>query len=173
MFRKTLAVAVLAFGLLAAPAAAAPTVIEISLGHAEVLRPAGDVTVLIIGNPAIAAASIAADNLIVLTALQLGTTNLIALDNSQREVLSAIVTVVPVDRRPSYTARVILGGIVYRFYRCGPGSVCTLIDTETAVIGDAAVVATDTAAPPVCLLPDGKPCPETGSGEAPGAEDGD
>ena len=137
------------------------------------LRPDDNVAVLVIGNPAIADASIAAGNVVVLTALQLGTTNLIALDNSQREVLSAIVTVVPVDRRPSHTARVILGGTVYRFYRCGPGAVCTLIDTDAAVVGAAAVIATDTARPALCLLPDGKPCPDTGAGEAPGAEDGE
>lgn len=76
--KKFVTISALACFLLTTPVFAID--INVSLDQAKLVRLPEDVSTVVIGNPAIADASVEANNLLVLTAKGFGTTNMIILD---------------------------------------------------------------------------------------------
>lgn len=128
MMMTRTALAVLAL-VIAAPATWAQEVIDINLGYSQVVRPAEVPGTVIVGDDAVADATIGGGNTIILTGKALGTTNLIVLDEAGGEILSLPVTVAPVDRRPTATIRVVKGSADEQEYLCGPASGCSLVES--------------------------------------------
>lgn len=88
--RMGAALVALWIGCSAAPAAEA---IDVVIDFAKILklnRPAGTI---VIGNPGIADASMGDENTVVLTGKSAGTTNLIILDEADKEIVNAVVRV--------------------------------------------------------------------------------
>jgi Flp pilus assembly secretin CpaC len=79
----------------AAPAAADP--ISVVVDRAKVLRISQPADVVIIGNPAIADATIQDSRTLIITGHSYGTTNLIVLDKQGQQIAGDLVTVVPSD----------------------------------------------------------------------------
>jgi len=90
-----LALAGLAAGaaMAAVPAAADP--IEVIIDQAKVMRISRPADIVIIGNPAIADATIQDSQTLIITGHSFGTTNLIVLDNAGQAIADEIITVAP------------------------------------------------------------------------------
>jgi len=93
-------------GLLLAGAATAATPpgdetspIQVVVDQAKVLHIARPADIVIIGNPAIADATIQDDQTLIITGHSFGTTNLIVLDHSGQPIADAMVTVAPQDNQ--------------------------------------------------------------------------
>ena len=78
-------------------AAAAADSISVVVDRAKVLRISQPADVVVIGNPAIADATIQDSRTLILTGRSYGTTNLIVLDKQGQQIASELVTVVPSD----------------------------------------------------------------------------
>lgn len=147
MMMTRTALAVLAL-VIAAPATWAQEIIDINVGYSQVVRPAEVPGTVIVGDDAVADATIGGGNTIILTGKTLGTTNLIVLDEAGREIMSVPVSVAPVDRRPTSTIRVVKGSAAEQEYLCGPTSGCSLVASGSAA-GAATVVAGGSPEPAV------------------------
>ncbi|HVZ15034.1 MAG TPA: pilus assembly protein N-terminal domain-containing protein [Bauldia sp.] len=93
-------------GLLLSGAAAAATApsdetspIQVVVDQAKVMHIARPADIVIIGNPAIADATIQDDQTLIITGHSFGTTNLIVLDRSGQPIADAMVTVAPQDNQ--------------------------------------------------------------------------
>lgn len=111
--------------LVAVPSTFAATLVDLTVGHSHVVKPAGEPGTVIVGDDSIANANIASGNTIILTGKAVGSTNLIVLDESGSEILSSTLQVSPVDRRPQTQVRVIKGGSNEQRYVCGAGQGCS------------------------------------------------
>src|SRR5690606_28798597 len=89
--------------LSAMPAAAEPAGIEVVMNQAKIVHLSRDADTIVIGNPAIADASIQDASTIVLTGKGFGITNLVALDKDGHPIVNEQVTVV---RQDASTVRV-------------------------------------------------------------------
>jgi hypothetical protein len=117
---------------LAIPGALAADLLEVSLGYSHVIGPVGKMATVIIGNDGIADATLGGGSTIILTGKALGATNLIVLDEMGQEVLASLIHVVPQDRRPTTTVRVVNGVSKSIDYVCGLQSGCILIAGQDA-----------------------------------------
>jgi hypothetical protein len=134
---------VLSLGLLLLalmPSSWAAEAIEVALGYSNLVRADRAPETVIIGNNAIADATIATRNSIAITGHSLGSTNLILLDESGDEIMSTTVRVVPVDPRPQFTVRMISGGSNggSAAFLCGPAPGCAPTDGSAGVANAAA-----------------------------------
>ena len=86
-----------AFGALPAAADDAPAKIDVMLGQAKVMHISRPANVVIIGNPAIADATIQDTQTLIITGHSFGTTNLIVLDSDGKAIANAELTVTPAD----------------------------------------------------------------------------
>ena len=108
------------------PSSWATETIEVKVGYSNLVRADRVPETVIIGNNAIADATIATRNSIAVTGHALGSTNLILLDESGDEIMSTTVRVVPVDPRPQFAVQMISGGSSggTSVYLCGPAPGC-------------------------------------------------
>src|ERR1043165_2889285 len=93
--RLTLAVAAVASVLAALPARA--DTISVAVDRAKVMRISRPADVVIVGNPAIADATVQDNQTLIITGKSFGTTNLIVLDSTGQSIADSIVTVVSSD----------------------------------------------------------------------------
>jgi Flp pilus assembly secretin CpaC len=91
--RLTLAGLATASVLAALPAAADP--IEVVLDRAKVMRVSRPADIVIIGNPAIADATIQDNQTLIITGHSFGTTNLIVLDSASQVIADEVIMVAP------------------------------------------------------------------------------
>lgn len=91
--RLMLAGLAIATGFAALPASADP--IEVVLDRAKVMRVSRPADIVIIGNPAIADATIQDTQTLIITGHSFGTTNLIVLDAQSQVIADEIITVTP------------------------------------------------------------------------------
>lgn len=112
--------------LLAAPGALAKEPILISVDHAKVMRISRPADTVIIGNPAIADATIKDSLTLILTGRSFGTTNLIVLDDAGQPIADELLTVQSQDE---------LQVTVFRRSTRETFS-CTPICEPTLVVGD-------------------------------------
>jgi len=90
MFSRRLAFALIAIAATAtATEAGAPAVVDVVIDEARLIRLDADAAEIIVGNPAIADVTAQSARILVITGKSYGATNLIALDHSGREILSA------------------------------------------------------------------------------------
>jgi hypothetical protein len=110
----------------AVPIVGAADSIDVIVGYSEVLRPNQAIGTLVVGDPEIADATAGAGYTIIVTGKKVGTTNLIALDETGAEVFATTLQIVPVDRRREFTVVVIQGGSKEGVaeYSCGPKPGC-------------------------------------------------
>lgn len=95
-FRGPLLLAFACVSLLAAPALANDRAIRVEVDYARIVKIPAGANTLVIGNPAVADVTmLRANQLMVITGKNFGTTNLIVLDKSGAQVGESIVTVVP------------------------------------------------------------------------------
>lgn len=123
----------------AASSVLAAETIDVRVGYSEVLSSDEIAETVIVGNDAVANATIAARNTIVVTGNSIGSTNLILLDEAGAEIFSSTVRVVPVDPRPRHAVRLIMGGAdeSTSVYVCGPEPGCAPGEPEGAGVADA------------------------------------
>ncbi len=97
----TLASIVGACALHSVPAAAddVATNIDVVLDQAKVMHISRPADIVIIGNPAIADATIQDNQTLIITGHSFGTTNLIVLDSAGQAIASSILTVKPADNQ--------------------------------------------------------------------------
>lgn len=122
---------------LTVPAALAADTIDVRLGNSQVIGPLSQMATVIIGNTGVADATLGGGGTIILTGKMLGTTNLIVLDESGRELLSSDLNVVPLDNRPTTTVRIFGGIDTARTYECGAGMGCSLASGVVASVAPA------------------------------------
>ena len=109
---------------LSIPNALAADAIDVRLGNSQVIGPVEQMATVIIGNTGIADATLGGGGTIILTGKMLGTTNLIVLDESGRELLSSDVQVVPLDNRAKTTVVILRGTAEAQTYACIAGAGC-------------------------------------------------
>ncbi|HUE46959.1 MAG TPA: pilus assembly protein N-terminal domain-containing protein [Aestuariivirgaceae bacterium] len=157
---------------LTVPNALAAETIDVRLGNSQVIGPVGQMATVIIGNTGVADATLGGGGTIILTGKMLGTTNLIVLDESGRELLSSDLNVVPLDNRPTTTVRIFRGIDTARTYECGAGMGCSLASGAVASVAPAQDEVEDDA-PSQETIPEASPdepdaAPET---DAPASEE--
>jgi hypothetical protein len=126
--RFNLALLMLALGI---PSASASDMLEVTLNYSRVIGPVEDMATVIVGDNRIAEVTLADGGTIILTGKAIGATNLIVLDGNGREVLGSALSVVPLDRRPTTTVRVVKG-VKAQDYVCGTAAGCTLVAKKGA-----------------------------------------
>lgn len=109
---------------LSIPSAFAADAIDVRLGNSQVIGPVEQMATVIIGNTGIADATLGGGGTIILTGKMLGTTNLIVLDESGRELLSSDVQVVPLDNRAKTTVVILRGSSEAQTFACIAGAGC-------------------------------------------------
>lgn len=154
----------------AASSVLAAETIDVRVGYSEVLSSERVAETVIVGNDAIANATIAARNTIVVTGNSIGSTNLILLDEAGAEILSSTVRVVPVDPRPRHSVRLITGGAdeSTSVYVCGPEPGCAPGET-----GDAAAGGVGPCMHPDDIAADGSRCGDRAANVQAGGVDGE
>jgi hypothetical protein len=176
MRRRSFARSVLAVCALAAtmPGALAAELLDLPLGHSDIVRSPGEPAIVIIGDDNIADAALGSGDTIIVTGKAAGTTNMIVLDGAGAELMRSIVEVSPVtipviepvdrpapaavmepvDRPvPAAMVRVIRGVTSEQYYACGPR--CVAAGAPTAAAPAAAPAATiNSAAGGPCMYPD-------------------
>lgn len=112
--------------LIAQSGAIASEALEVRAGFSEIVRAETGADIIIVGDDEIANATLATNDTIVVTGRQPGATNLILLDEDGNEILSRMVRVVAVDRRPQFNVQLIAGREIQARiqYRCGPEPGC-------------------------------------------------
>ncbi len=131
--KKLYALAALMLSLVVPGALAADT-IDVRLGNSQVIGPLDHMATVIVGNDGVVGASLGGGGTIILTGKMLGTTNLIVLDESGRELLASDLNVVPLDNRPTTMVRVSKGIATARTYECGAGTGCALASGAVASV---------------------------------------
>jgi len=122
--RLTLAVAAVASVLAALPARA--DTISVAVDRAKVMRISRPADVVIVGNPAIADATVQDNQTLIITGKSFGTTNLIVLDSMGQSIADSIVTVISSDE-----------GLVTVYRRAARQTLsCTPDCSPTLAIGD-------------------------------------
>jgi Flp pilus assembly secretin CpaC len=122
--RLTLAAAAVAAVLVALPAQA--DTIAVSVDRAKVMRISRPADVVIVGNPAIADATVQDNQTLIITGKSFGTTNLIVLDAMGQSIADSIVTVTQPD-----------DGLVTVYRRASRQTLsCTPDCSPTLAIGD-------------------------------------
>jgi hypothetical protein len=141
MRRRSFARSVLAVCALAAtmPGALAAELLDLPLGHSDIVRSPGEPAIVIIGDDNIADAALGSGDTIIVIGKAAGTTNMIVLDGAGAELMRTIVAVSPVaipviqfpdieppvieplDRpAPVAMVRVIRGVTSEQYYVCEP-----------------------------------------------------
>jgi hypothetical protein len=115
------------------PGALAGNLVDLTIGHSQVVTAEGGLGTVIVGDDRIADATLGSGNTIILTGKALGSTNLIVLDEVGSQIMSSTLLVGPVDRRPSSTVRILKGGSSEQEYVCRTGLGCTPSDGDNAV----------------------------------------
>jgi hypothetical protein len=96
--------------------------IQVTMGRSELLRPNREVKTIVVGNEAIADATLSDINdMIVLTGKTVGLTNLILLDADGNEILNATVQVTSATQGPRTTEVRVFRGAAETRYLCGIG----------------------------------------------------
>ncbi len=108
------ALAVLA--MLAAPAAAEPDRISVSLDHATIMKVPEGSRLVIVGNPAIADVALQKNGVVVITGKAFGLTNLIAMDNAGKLLAESLISVGPQTQGVVIFQR----GLQQETYSCQP-----------------------------------------------------
>ena len=153
--RIGLAIAMLTFQVQSALATEA---LEVSLGYSEVIGPVADMSTVIVGDNRVADATLGGGGTIILTGRSLGATNLIVLDQKGRELMASPLQVVPLDRTPRKSIRIVKGITDAQEYDCGPGRGCDPVTVAVAApeapavddsAGGAPAAATEAPATPV------------------------
>lgn len=109
---------------LTVPGALAADTIDVRLGNSHVIGPVEHMATVIIGHDGIAGATLGGGGTIILTGKMLGSTNIIVLDESGRELLSSDLVVVPLDNRVRTTVRILRGASAAQTYICEEGAGC-------------------------------------------------
>jgi Flp pilus assembly secretin CpaC len=168
MRRRNFARSVLVVCALAAtmPGARAAELLDLPLGHADIVRSPGEPTTVIIGDDNIADAALGSGDTIIVIGKAAGTTNMIVLDGTGAELMRSIVDVSPVaipviepvDRHaPAAMVRVIRGVTSEQYYVCGPRCVAAGAPTAAAPAAEPAAepaATTTSAAGGPCMYPD-------------------
>ncbi len=110
----------------AAPAPVVPAVINLTMDQSRVLRVPNTIATLIVGNPAIADATVSRNGMLVLTAKGYGRTNLVGLDANGQTLFDAMMDVAGGGMAGLRVYR----GQARNSYACNP--VCT----PTVAVGD-------------------------------------
>jgi Flp pilus assembly secretin CpaC len=171
MRRRSFARSVLAVCALAAtmPGALAAELLDLPLGHSDIVRSPGEPAIVIIGDDNIADAALGSGDTIIVTGKAAGTTNMIVLDGAGAELMRSIVEVSPVTipviepvdpviepvdlPAPAAMVRVIRGVTSEQYYACGPR--CVAAGAPTAAAPAAAPAGTiNSAAGGPCMYPD-------------------
>lgn len=127
-----LAIAGLAMAwLLGAPAAAAEP-IAVTVDRAKVMRISRPADIVIIGNPAIADATIQDNQTLIITGRSFGTTNLIVLDAAGQAIADEVITVSAPDEQVVTVYR----RASRQTYSCTPNCSPTLVIGDTPAIFD-------------------------------------
>ena len=142
---------------LSIPNAFAADAIDVRLGNSQVIGPVEQMATVIIGNTGVADATLGGGGTIILTGKMLGTTNLIVLDESGRELLSSDVQVVPLDNRAKTTVVILRGAAEAQTFACIAGAGCapaagtmaSVAPSENATEQDAPTEGTPEANPEV------------------------
>jgi len=95
---------------------AAPKDVSLVPDKAKILRLDRPASTIIIGNPAIADATVRNGNMMILTGKSYGSTNLIALDGAGEEIANINLTVAP----PEYQTLWLYKGVDHASYNCNP-----------------------------------------------------
>jgi hypothetical protein len=158
----------------AASSVLAAETIDVRVGYSEVLSSDEIAETVIVGNDAVANATIAARNTIVVTGNSIGSTNLILLDEAGAEIFSSTVRVVPVDPRPRHAVRLITGGAdeSTSVYVCGPEPGCAPGEPEGGGVADAGG-AGGPCRYPDDIAADGSRCGDRAASVRPGGVDGE
>jgi Flp pilus assembly secretin CpaC len=119
--------------IFAMPGVLAGNLVDLTVGHSQVVTAEGGLGTVIVGDDSIADATLGSGNTIILTGKALGSTNLIVLDEVGSQIMNSTLLVGPVDRRPTSTVRILKGGSSEREYVCRTGSGCTPSDRDNAV----------------------------------------
>lgn len=159
--KKRFGLAILMLSL-AIPSASASSLLEVSLGHSQVIGPVAGMSTVIIGNDGIADATLGGGGTIILTGRSLGTTNLIVLDEQGRELLSSPLNVVPLDRRPTTNIRIVNGVSAAQAYVCGAGAGCSPVQVAASDVLASNETGSDitTGTPEIPVSPDASDAPE-------------
>lgn len=141
--------------------ALAVELLDLPLGHSEIVRSPGEPKTVIIGDDNIADANLGSGDTIILTGKAAGITNLIVLDGAGTELMRSIVEVSPVaipviepvDRpAPAPRIRVVRGATSEQYYVCEPG--CVPIGGVSAPAAAAPAATATSAAGGPCMHPD-------------------
>lgn len=129
--------------------------IDVPLGYSEILKSNETPATVVVGRPEIADVTIA-NRTIILTAKEVGFTNLILLDADGDELLRTSVQVVPLDRRAEHEIRVIEGGSGEdgTRYLCGPEPGCVALTGTEPRSSSAGVTEGSPLGEPVELPPE-------------------
>lgn len=122
--RLSLAIMILSVSI---PSAFAAETLEVSVGYSDVIGPMEEMATVVVGDNRVAEVTLGGGGRLILTGKSLGTTNLIVMDADGRELLSAPLHVVPLDRRPTKTVRVIKGVDKARDYVGADNTGCNMI----------------------------------------------
>lgn len=125
--KALLALTGLAVAALSTGAAQAEERILVTLDHAKILRLEGEASTVILGNPAIADATVFNKSMLVITGKSYGSTNLVILDEEGQEISVNTISVKAADDRLVTVHR----GNARESYECAPNCQPSL------VIGDA------------------------------------
>lgn len=163
---KRLSLAILTLSL-SVPSTIAAEMLEVSVGYSQVIGPVEDMATVVVGNNGVAEVTLGGGGTLILTGKNLGTTNLIVMDAEGRELLASPLHVVPLDRRPTTTVRVIKGVDKARDYVCADHTGCAMVaeavppvvvveDTDSGVETE-----TPQATPDAPAAPESPEVPET------------
>jgi len=153
---------------LAIPSASASELLEVSVGHSQVIGPIADMSTVIVGDDGVADATLGGGGTIILTGRSLGVTNLIVLDEAGRELLASALHVVPQDRRPTTNIRVVKGFSAAQEYVCPAEAGCAPVKSAAPPMVADIDTADETEPPAAPGTPKAPAIPET---EAPVAEE--
>lgn len=125
--KKQVGLAILVLSLIV-PSAFASDKFEVTVGNSKVIGPVQDMATVIVGDDSVVDATVGGGGTIILTGKVMGTTNLIVLDELGGELIASTLYVVPVDRRPTTTVRVLNGASDAQNYVCGPTPACSPVE---------------------------------------------
>ncbi len=104
-------------------------VLRLTKGHSKILRAENPVGTIIVGDDTIANTTVGDGNLIIVTGLTAGSTNIIVLGETQEMLMSSQIEVLPVAGPLRSTVTVSRGVTTHERYECR-GARCFLIDPQ-------------------------------------------